>query len=166
MSKKPRHLALGIMLLVCSCTQAQLVAIRLSAKDGHPQYELNRRPVTEATLGYLLQRLQNLSPGQQVLVATSAETPASDLLGLLLTIREIGLTNVVITVPAIRKGQKGRITISADISPRSVSDVGGYVGGFETCSDFDGLDESNASLRTSGTNSDIPVVPVIPKAYK
>ncbi len=152
-------IAFGLMLLVCPCTHAQMASIRLSAKDGHRQYELNRRPVTEEVMAKLLRKLQALAPSQQVLIATAGETPASDVLGLLLTIREIGLTNVVISVPAIRKGQKGRITISADISPREVSDVVGYMGGFETSSDFDGMDEPIAPRGASGTNDDIRVVP-------
>lgn len=132
-------IALGVMMFASSSARAQL-AVELSVKDGRPQCEINRRVTTSAEVDTLLKTLHGMVPGARVTVSTSADTPASDLVAMLFRIRECKITNVVVSTPATWNGQQGTITLSADISPRPVSDTQ-YAGGFEALrpSDLTGM---------------------------
>ena len=70
---------------------------------------------------------------------------------MLYKIREIGLTNVTMSVPVTLKGQKGRILMSADISPRPGSDV-------EKLGDFSDIEKPVEPRVSSSTNHDVRIM--------
>lgn len=125
----------GLLLLICtSCRGQDMIRIGFDVADGRPQYTIQSKAVTPERLVEVLGKIGKLSDSQTLVLVPAARVSASDLLGLLLTVRESGLHNVIISTPAKRNGAEGRITLAMDLYRESFyGDVGpGYRGGFET----------------------------------
>ena len=125
----------GLLLVTCaSCRGQNMVRIGFDVADNRPKYTIQSKVVSPERLVDVLKKLSKLSDSQTLVVVPTARVSVSDLLGLLLTIRESGLHRIIISAPANRNGSEGRITIALDIFRESFyGDVGGgYTGGFET----------------------------------
>lgn len=128
---------IGTILMVCACTSCRgqdMIRIGFDVENGTPQYTLQSKAVTAERLVEVINKLGNLSDSQALVVVPAARVSASDLLGLLLTIKESRLHNIIISAPARRAGVDGRITMAMNLHSESFyGDVApGYSGGFET----------------------------------
>ena len=116
------------------CAQV-MIRIGVDTKDGLPLYVINAKTVTPERLDELLIKLGKLDSSQNLVIVPTERVSAGDLLNVLLTIRDAGLTNVIVSASARRKGIAGRITIGAFLTRESLyGDVSShaYYGGFET----------------------------------
>lgn len=114
------------LISVCSACRGQdFFRIGLDVEDGEPRYTYFLKPVTQEKLVVGLTRIGKYHPAfGGLLVVPTDRVSASDLLGLLLTIREAGVSNVIVSTSAKRNGVEGRITIAMNMSRDVLYDGG------------------------------------------
>ncbi len=106
--------------LLCACLQCRgqhFFRLGFDVENGVPKYTFILKDVTPEGMVEKLTRIAKYHPAnERLLVVTTARVSAADLLGLLLTIRECGLHNIIVSSPVERNGVEGRITIAMDVS--------------------------------------------------
>lgn len=129
-------------------------AVRIHVAGGDtPTYTVgrNNRILTFDELSALISRIAKLDTDQMILIAVEDDVNVSQLLPLLLAIRESGLKNVALNAPSVWQGKQGYITLSADITPRAIT---GDVIGHEDYGGFSAVDLERLELPPVNLNED------------
>ncbi len=125
---KTTHLVI-VLIMVTTGIHGSMLTFSVSGEGTNAIYSISGKPYTEDQLTNALSRLHKIGQHQRLHVNCSSETTVSEIVPLLLKIRQAGFTNILLVSPILKDSKKGvqfmdlRLEQLPDSIPSCVGDI-------------------------------------------